>query len=38
MEKTKLFEAQTEQEVPLVSKKGGWVIHISFDGERRIES
>lgn len=38
MEKTKLFEARTEPEVPLVSKRGGRVIHISFDGQRRIES
>lgn len=39
MEKTKLFQAPTEQpEAPLVSKRGGRVIHISFDGQRRIES
>ncbi|MFQ6629622.1 hypothetical protein Gotur_008069 [Gossypium turneri] len=31
MEKTKLFQAPTEPEVPLVSKRGGRVIHISFD-------
>jgi hypothetical protein len=30
MEKTKLFEARTEPEAPLVSKRGGWVI---FGGE-----
>jgi large subunit ribosomal protein L2 len=36
MEKTKLFQAPTE--APLVSKRGGRVIHISFDGQRRIES
>jgi len=28
MEKTKLFEARTEREAPLVSKRGGRVIHI----------
>jgi len=28
MEKTKLFEARTEPEAPLVSKRGGRVIHI----------
>ncbi|KAG8501120.1 hypothetical protein CXB51_003213 [Gossypium anomalum] len=33
MEKTKLFQAPTEPEVPLVSKRGGRVIHISFDGQ-----
>ncbi|MFQ6629673.1 hypothetical protein Gotur_008239 [Gossypium turneri] len=33
MEKTKLFQALTEPEVPLVSKRGGWVIHILFDEE-----
>ncbi|MFQ6664271.1 hypothetical protein Gotur_031446 [Gossypium turneri] len=33
MEKTKLFQAPTEPEVPLVSKRGGRVIHISFDKE-----
>ena len=38
MEKTKLFQAPTEPEAPLVSKRGGRVIHISFDGQRRIES
>ena len=38
MEKTKLFEARTEPEAPLVSKRGGRVIHISFDGQRQIES
>jgi large subunit ribosomal protein L2 len=38
MEKTKLFEARTEPEAPPVSKRGGRVIHISFDGQRRIES
>ncbi|KAG4168446.1 hypothetical protein ERO13_A12G024300v2 [Gossypium hirsutum] len=31
MEKTKLFQAPTEPEAPLVSKRGGRVIHISFD-------
>ncbi|KAL3648369.1 hypothetical protein CASFOL_007793 [Castilleja foliolosa] len=31
MEKTKLFQAPTEPEAPLLSKRGGWVIHISFD-------
>jgi hypothetical protein len=35
MEKIKLFQAPTEPEAPLVSKR---VIHISFDGQRRIES
>jgi len=34
----KLFEARTEPEAPLLSKRGGRVIHISFDGQRRIES
>jgi large subunit ribosomal protein L2 len=38
MEKTRLFQAPTEPEVPLLSKRGGRVIHISFDGQRRIES
>lgn len=38
MEKTKLFEAPIEPEAPLVSKRGVRVIHISFDGQRRIES
>lgn len=38
MEKTKLFEAPTEPEAPLVSQRGRRVIHISFDGQRRIES
>ena len=38
MEKTKLFQASTKLEAPLVSKRGGWVIHISFDGQRKIES
>ncbi|PPE00692.1 hypothetical protein GOBAR_DD02271 [Gossypium barbadense] len=38
MEKTKLFQAPTELEAALVSKRGGRVIHISFDGQRRIES
>ena len=41
MEKTKLFQAPTEHEVLLVSKnKGGktQIIHISFDGQRQIES
>ena len=38
MEKTKLFQAPTEPEAPLVSKRGGRVIHISFDGQRQIES
>ncbi|TYH19473.1 hypothetical protein ES288_A05G354900v1, partial [Gossypium darwinii] len=33
IEKTKLFQAPTEPEVPLVSKRGGRVIHISFDEE-----
>jgi len=37
MEKTKLFQAPTEPEAPLVSKRGGRVIHISFDGQRRIK-
>ena len=32
MEKTKLFQAPTEPEVSLVSKRGGRVIHIAFDG------
>ena len=32
MEKTKLFQAPTKLEVPLVLKRGGRVIHISFDG------
>ena len=27
-----------ELEVPPVSKRGGRVIHISFDGQRRIET
>ncbi|KAF4396254.1 hypothetical protein F8388_019800 [Cannabis sativa] len=27
-----------QPEAPLVSKRGGRVIHISFDGQRRIES
>ena len=30
MEKTKLFQAPTELEAPLVSKRGGRVIHISL--------
>ena len=34
MEKTKLFEARTKAEATLVSKRRGWVIHISFDGQR----
>ncbi|XP_038683021.1 30S ribosomal protein S3, chloroplastic-like [Tripterygium wilfordii] len=34
MEKTKLFQAPAEPEVPLVSKRGGRVSHISFDGQR----
>ncbi|BAS71929.1 Os01g0333432 [Oryza sativa Japonica Group] len=34
MEKTKLFEACTEPEAPLVSKRGGQVIHIYFNGQR----
>jgi large subunit ribosomal protein L2 len=38
MEKTKLFEARTEPEAPLVSKRGGRVIHIEFYGQRQIES
>jgi len=38
MEKTKLFQAPTESEAPFVSNRGGRVIHISFDGQRRIES
>ena len=38
MEKTKLFQTPTEPEAPLLSKRGGRVIHISFDGQRRIES
>ena len=38
MEKTKLFEIQTEPEAPLVSKRGRRVIHILFNGQRRIES
>lgn len=38
MEKTKLFQAPTKPEAPLGSKRGGRVIHISFDGQRRIES
>jgi large subunit ribosomal protein L2 len=41
MEKTKLFQAPTKPEAPLVSKQreeGGRVIHISFDGQRLIES
>ena len=38
MEKTKLFQAPTKPEAPFVSKKGGRVIHISFDGQRQIES
>ena len=38
MEKTKLFQAPTEPEALPVSKRGGRVIHISFDGQRRIES
>ncbi|KAF1866361.1 hypothetical protein Lal_00024371 [Lupinus albus] len=38
MEKTKLFQTPTEPEAPLVSKRGGRVIHISFDGQRQIES
>lgn len=38
MEKTNLFQAPTEPEAPLLSKRGGQVIHISFDGQRRIES
>ena len=38
MEKTKLFQAPAKPEAPLVSKIGGWVIHISFDGQRQIES
>ncbi|KAG4141952.1 hypothetical protein ERO13_D06G105000v2, partial [Gossypium hirsutum] len=33
MEKTKLFQRPTEPEAPLVSKRGGRVIHISFDGQ-----
>ncbi|KAG4129415.1 hypothetical protein ERO13_D09G079800v2 [Gossypium hirsutum] len=37
MEKTKLFQASTEPK-SLVSKRGGRVIHISFDGQMRIES
>ncbi|KAB2012436.1 hypothetical protein ES319_D09G090300v1 [Gossypium barbadense] len=35
MEKTKLFQASTEPK-SLVSKRGGRVIHISFDGQMRI--
>ena len=31
MEKTKLFQAPTKPEAPLVSKRGGRVIHISFE-------
>jgi hypothetical protein len=41
MEKTNLFQAPTEPEAPLlskISKRGGRVIHISFDGQRQIES
>ncbi|KAG8485813.1 hypothetical protein CXB51_019162 [Gossypium anomalum] len=38
MEKKKLFQAPIEPEAPLVSKRGRRVIHISFDGQRRIES
>jgi hypothetical protein len=36
--KTKLFQAPRKPEAPLVSKRGGRVIHISFDGRRQIES
>lgn len=38
MEKTKWFQAPTEPEGSPLSKRGGRVIHISFDGQRRIES
>ncbi|KAL8226261.1 hypothetical protein R6Q59_000204 [Mikania micrantha] len=38
MEKTKLFQAPTEPEAPLLSKRRERIIHISFDGQRRIES
>ncbi|KAL3523924.1 hypothetical protein ACH5RR_016758 [Cinchona calisaya] len=31
MEKTKLFQAPTESEASILSKRGGRVIHISFD-------
>jgi hypothetical protein len=31
MEKTKLFQAPTQPTAPFVSKRGGRVIHISFD-------
>ncbi|MFQ6622298.1 hypothetical protein Gotur_002480, partial [Gossypium turneri] len=33
IEKTKLFQAPIEPEAPLVSKREGRVIHISFDEE-----
>ena len=38
MEKIKFFQAPTEPEAPLLSKRVGRVIHNSFDGKRRIES
>ncbi|CAL5181441.1 unnamed protein product [Lathyrus oleraceus] len=39
MEKTKLFQAPTEHEALLVSTNGKTrIIHISFDGQRQIES
>ena len=36
MEKTKLFQAPTEPEASLVSKRGG--LSLTFDGQRQIES
>ncbi|PPD92023.1 hypothetical protein GOBAR_DD11055 [Gossypium barbadense] len=36
MEKTKLFQAPTELEAPFVSKRGGQVIHISFDEDHNM--
>lgn len=39
MEKIKLFQAPTEHEALLVSNNGKTrIIHISFDGQRQIES
>nr|KJB10645.1 hypothetical protein B456_001G213100 [Gossypium raimondii] len=36
MEKTKLFQAPTKPEAPLVSKRGGRLIHISFDEDHNM--
>jgi hypothetical protein len=35
---TNIPQPPTKPEAPLVSKRGGRVIHISFDGQRQIES